>query len=121
MSVVIHMDAGDFERLFSNAYRQGPQDPAPAPDRFAYADPDTGSFPDVSQWDYAYWFGSYAEVILARAWLQANGELLQVTTDEYDSGAAVKAHGVTHHYHEPGWVIFTNYASPCMRRPTAPA
>jgi len=112
MSIVISLDADDFERLWVTS-SGAPASIDEITDRFL--DPATGTFPDVSKWAYAYWFDSYANLLLARGFLAAYGELFQVCSDEYIEDAPPGSH-----VHDPGWVIFTDYASPCWAKRYAP-
>jgi hypothetical protein len=118
MSIVISLTAQDFEFLWCEA-SEHTTDLAGFHDRFH--DPATGQFPaDLARWGYAYWFEDYPHVILARSFLLAYGEPFLVTSDEY-STELTDAHGYAHHNHSPGWVIFTDYASPyfASRRPVS--
>lgn len=113
MSIVISLDADDFERLWVTS-SHATKSMNKITDRFH--DPDSDTFPDVTRWQYAYWFDSYASLILARSFLYAYGELFQVTSDEYGEDAPPGGH-----VHSPGWVIFTDFASPCWAKRYDPA
>ena len=112
MSIVISLDADDFERLFVSSSRR-PARLDEYPERFR--DPATDTYPDLSRWAYVYWFDQYAHLILARSYLNTIGQDYQVVSDEYMEDAETH-HGLVHHVHDPGWVIFTDWASPCWTR-----
>jgi hypothetical protein len=123
-AVSIRVSGHDFERLCDNmgevpkALHLDPDSPHYWPDRFT--GDDAGTAVDPGRWKYVYWVGdNYASVIVARSFLAAIGEPFQVASDEAVE-EATEAHGVTHHTHGPGWVIFTDYASPVMRRDAKP-
>jgi len=86
MKIEIDMTAADFERLWVSSMKWQGIDWEAQADRF---DP-TPKF----NWEYAYWFDEYSALKMAESFLTAN----QFSIHSDESG---------------GWVILTNYASPC--------
>ena len=50
-------------------------------------------------WKYAYWFESYPALLIARAFLESQGKRHAIHSDEAG-----------------GWVLLTNFASPCWSK-----
>jgi hypothetical protein len=89
MKIEIDLTAADFERLWVNSMRwQGIN----WEEQAARFDP----LPEFS-WTYAYWFDEYAALKMAEGFLSAD----QCSIHSDEAG---------------GWVILTNYASPCHLR-----
>jgi len=89
MKIEIDITAADFERLWVNSMKWRGIDWEDQAARFVPR-------PDFT-WTYAYWFDEYAALKLAEGFL---------TSDECR----------IHSDEAGGWVILTNYASPCHLR-----
>ena len=96
MSVVIHMDAHDFERLLKASAGRAAMTIDPGRfevDRGGELNPEWG-------WSTIYWLGhDYAAVILARAYLEGGGYLCIVAWDS--AGPVLDG--------PRGWCILSNY------------
>ena len=96
ITVKLVLDADDFDRLCENSGKASGI--AAGKNRWRFKDAGDGA-PPVLPWRYVYWLGrNYANVLLARSFLQAWGEDFQVASDEAGP--------------DYGWVIFTDWASP---------
>ena len=89
MKVEINIDPMDFEMLWDNSMKWRENDWEKQIGRF---DPKPSFL-----WKYAYWFDTYSALLLAQAFLK--GKASGTYSDEVG-----------------GWVILTNYASPCHMR-----
>lgn len=97
-TTTISMDEDDFRLLVLSAYAWEGHGWEKFDDRFVtlpYHDQVEVSF----DWHYCYFIGTWAEVILARSFLEACGEPYQTLSDEYDCGAFAL---VTNYYYGPG-------------------
>jgi hypothetical protein len=91
MKIQIDLTAADFERLWDNSMKWHDYNWQDQAERFEPR-------PDFN-WQYAYWFDNYAALKMAEGFL---------TTDECK----------IHSDEAGGWVLLTNYASPCYLRKT---
>lgn len=113
MSVEIEMDAYDFERLWSNSTEWSglSWEDQVIQDRFEHTSSEVEyDHPPMMDWKYAYWLDSnYASVILARNFLRTQEFGCEVL---YDTAAHPSGELL-------GYVLLTNYASPCYRKEAA--
>lgn len=93
---VIRMDGDDFDRLVHTSMSWAGSDWQAQEGRFVTLASNNG----VIGWNFAhaYWFSTWAEVLLARAFLLANDSAYQVLSDKAAEGP------------EPGYLVVTDYA-----------
>jgi hypothetical protein len=91
MKIQIDLTAADFERLWDNSMKWRDYNWQDQAERFEPK-------PDY-KWLYAYWFDNYAALKMAEGFLTADE--CKIHSDEAG-----------------GWVLLTNYASPCHLRKT---
>jgi hypothetical protein len=84
MRITVEMDAADFMTLCVNSMQWAGQGWHDQPDRFRPYRP--GEHVDWRSFQYAYWFDSPSDMILAREYLRAAGEPFQVLWDEAGDG-----------------------------------
>ena len=86
-AITIEMNANDFQYLYENSMNWKSVDWQVQDGRF---DP----LPDYRKFERAYWFSSYASLLLARAFVSAEGFEFSVHWDEAD---------------DAGWVLLTDF------------
>ena len=91
MKIQIDINAADFEQLWSNSMQWRGQDWEKQADRF-------NPMP-LFTWKFAYWFDNYASVKIAQAFLNSVGSMQGSSKIHSDDVG--------------GWVLLTNYVSPC--------
>jgi len=87
MKVTIEINADEFDFLFDTSMNWKSVDWETQDGRFT-------PLPDYRKFERAYWFDSYANLILARAYLAADGYEFSVHSDESEQG---------------GWVLLTDF------------
>jgi len=99
--VTLRINGDDFDRLTLNSMRWSASDWYDQADRFET----TSRGEEINWgWTYAYWVGdAWANVILARVYLESIGEPYQVLWDMVENP-------------DPSWVILTNYTAEAWRQ-----
>ena len=91
MKIQIDINAADFEQLWSNSMQWRGQDWEKQADRF-------NPMP-LFTWKFAYWFDNYSSLKIAQAFLNSVGSMQGSSKIHSDDAG--------------GWVLLTNYVSPC--------
>ena len=86
-AITIAMNANDFEHLWDNSMNWASIDWEVQDGRFY-------PLPDYRKFARVYWFASYANLLLARAYVAAEGFETSIHSDEADDG---------------GWVLLTDF------------